>query len=135
MSKYFALIHKDVTSDYGVSFPDFPGCTSAGETYEKVLHNAIEALAGHVALMRRDGDPIPAPRDLDTLRREEGWIDWQNATVTMIPLLPAAAPSVRLNISLDSGLLEEIDRAANAAGMSRSAYLARAAKIALSSAA
>ncbi len=23
---YIALIHKDRKSDYGVSFPDFPGC-------------------------------------------------------------------------------------------------------------
>ncbi len=24
--KYIALIHKEEKSDYGVSFPDFPGC-------------------------------------------------------------------------------------------------------------
>ena len=135
MAKYFALIHKDAGTDYGVSFPEFPGCTSAGETYEKAVHNALEALAAHVELMRRDGDPIPAPRDLDDLRNTENWADWEKATVTMIPLLPANAPSVRVNISLDSGLLNEIDRAADAVGMNRSAYLARAAKIALSNAA
>jgi len=33
---YIALIHKEENSDYGVSFPDFPGCISAGETLEQV---------------------------------------------------------------------------------------------------
>lgn len=135
MAKYFALIHKDAGSDYGVSFPDFPGCISAGKTYETALHNAVEALSGHVDMMQRDGEAIPAPRDLDALKRDEDWIEWESATVTMIPLLSTAAPSQRLNISLDAALLEEIDRAAKAIGMTRSAYLARAAKIALSSAA
>lgn len=135
MTKYIALVHKDAASDYGVSFPDFPGCISAGETYEKALHNAVEALAAHVDLMRKDGDPIPAPRDLPAIREAEDWIDWTDATVTMIPLIPMDGAAVRLNISLDSALLDEIDRAAAAIGMSRSAYLARAARIALSSAA
>lgn len=135
MAKYFALIHKEAGTDFGISFPDFPGCISAGETFEKCLHNGLEALSAHVALMRREGEQVPDPRDIETLRREEDWIDWQDATVTMIPLLPAPATSERLNISMDSGLLEEIDRAADALGMTRSAYLARAAKIALSSAA
>jgi predicted RNase H-like HicB family nuclease len=30
MRQYIALIHKDASSDYGVSFPDLPGCVTAG---------------------------------------------------------------------------------------------------------
>ena len=29
MSNYIAIIHKDSKSDFGVSFPDLPGCISA----------------------------------------------------------------------------------------------------------
>ena len=29
-SIYTGLIHKDTDSDYGVSFPDLPGCITAG---------------------------------------------------------------------------------------------------------
>jgi predicted RNase H-like HicB family nuclease len=32
MAEYIALIHKDAGSDFGVSFPDFPGCVTAGST-------------------------------------------------------------------------------------------------------
>ena len=28
MRQYIALIHKDADSDFGVSFPDFPGCVT-----------------------------------------------------------------------------------------------------------
>ena len=30
MAEYVALLHRDEGSDYGVSFPDFPGCVTAG---------------------------------------------------------------------------------------------------------
>ncbi|MFY9875652.1 MAG: type II toxin-antitoxin system HicB family antitoxin, partial [Rhodomicrobium sp.] len=42
---YPALVDKDAESDFGVSFPDFPGCVSAGETLEDALIGAQEALS------------------------------------------------------------------------------------------
>jgi hypothetical protein len=33
--EYIAYLHKDRKSDYGVSFPDFPGCITAGKTLRK----------------------------------------------------------------------------------------------------
>jgi len=35
MRAYIALIHKEPDSDYGVSFPDLPGCISAGLTLDE----------------------------------------------------------------------------------------------------
>ena len=32
MSDYIGLIHKDAGSDFGVSFPDFPGVVTAGKS-------------------------------------------------------------------------------------------------------
>ena len=58
---YIAIIHKEPDSDFGVSFPDFPGCVSAGETLEEAVLGAQEALSGHVALMIADGDELPKP--------------------------------------------------------------------------
>jgi predicted RNase H-like HicB family nuclease len=69
MSKgYIALVHKDKDTSYGVSFPDVPGCISAGDTFEEAITNAAEALAGHFAMMRADGDSIPKPRSIEALR-------------------------------------------------------------------
>jgi hypothetical protein len=37
MVGYVALVHKDEGTSYGVSFPDFPGCISAGDTMGRRL--------------------------------------------------------------------------------------------------
>lgn len=47
-----------------------PGCVSAGDTFEQAIDNAAEALGGHLALLRVDGDPIPQPRSIEQLRTD-----------------------------------------------------------------
>jgi len=51
MSRFVGIIHKDKASDYGVSFPDFPGCITAAETLEEAFDMALEALQGHIDVM------------------------------------------------------------------------------------
>ena len=46
--EYIAYLHKDPKSDFGVSFPDFPGCITAGKTLDGARLMASEALALHV---------------------------------------------------------------------------------------
>jgi len=85
MKGYIALVHKDEGTSYGVSFPDVPGCISAGDTFEEAVANAAEALAGHFALLRADGDPIPAPRSFEDLKREREFLaDAADAIVTVV---------------------------------------------------
>lgn len=67
---YLALVHKDEGTSYGVSFPDVPGCISAGDTFEEAVANAAEAPAGHFVVMRVDGDLIPSPRSFEDLQRD-----------------------------------------------------------------
>jgi len=61
MRNYTAVIHKEKNSDYGVSFPDFPGCVTAGSTLEEVKNMASEALEFHIEGMTEDGELIPEP--------------------------------------------------------------------------
>ncbi len=72
---YIALVHKDEGTSYGVSFPDVPGCISAGDTFEEAIDNASQALAGHLAVMEADGDPIPHARSLEELKRDAEFVD------------------------------------------------------------
>ena len=67
MLSYIALIHKDADSDYGVSFPDLPGCITAGSSLDEARAMAAEALALHLAGLAEDGDPIPASSLLETV--------------------------------------------------------------------
>ncbi len=61
MRSYIALIHKDFDSDHGVSFPDLPGCISAGSTVDEARTMATEALALHLEGLAEDGEPLPRP--------------------------------------------------------------------------
>jgi predicted RNase H-like HicB family nuclease len=68
--EYIAYLHKDKKSDYGVSFPDFPGCITAGTSLEEARRMAAEALSLHIAGMRQDGERLPKPSTLDELRND-----------------------------------------------------------------
>jgi predicted RNase H-like HicB family nuclease len=85
MAGYIALVHKDAGTSYGVSFPDVPGCISAGDTFEEAVTNAAEALAGHFSAMRADGDALPQPRSFEALKHDPEFIeDSADAIVTMV---------------------------------------------------
>jgi len=117
--EYIAYLHKDKKSDYGVSFPDFPGCITAGSTLEQARRMAAEALSFHIASMKKDGEPIPQPSTLDDLRNDPA----MKGAVAF--LVEAAEPekTVRFNITARQSQLSEIDSRARAAWLTRSAYM------------
>lgn len=125
MTNYIALIHKDADSEFGVSFPDLPGCISVGASLEEARANAEEALALHVEGMAEDGEPIPAPSSLDAVMADPIHRD---GAVIVVPLKVAAPKAVRVNITLPETTLRDIDAYAEAHGYTRSGLLARAAR-------
>ncbi|MDE0101982.1 MAG: type II toxin-antitoxin system HicB family antitoxin [Bryobacterales bacterium] len=126
--RYVSFIHLD-EAGYGVSFPDFPGCVSVGDTVDEAVKRGAEALAFHVEGLRYDGEPIPPPRSIDEIKGDPDLDDWRRgANFVLIPLLLDRGSSRRVNISLDRGLLEAIDDEAKERRMTRSAFLATAAR-------
>ena len=67
MGTYFAMVRKDPESDYGVDFPDFPGCVTAGGSLDEARAMANEALALHIEGMMEDGDLVPMPSSLNEI--------------------------------------------------------------------
>lgn len=127
MAEYIALIHKDADSDFGVSFPDFPGCITAGSTLDEARAMAEEALAFHVEGMLEDGEAIPEPSSLTDIMA-----DPQNRDgVAVLVALKAEPKTVRVNITLPDDTLREIDRYASEHGFTRSGLLAAAARKAI----
>lgn len=125
MRYYIALVHKDRDSDFGVSFPDLPGCVTAGATLDEAANMAVEALAGHIECMAEDGLAVPEPSNIEAIMAEPENRDG-------IPVLvPAPAPkgrAVRLSITLPEDVLRQIDTFAEREGYTRSGLLAHAAK-------
>lgn len=125
MSNYIGLIHKQAESGYGVSFPDFPGVVTAGETLDEARAMAEEALAFHVDGMIEDGDAIPEPSSLELIMAEP---ENRDGVAILVTLRSQSPKSVRINITLPEDVLQTIDSFAEANGMSRSGFLARAAR-------
>jgi predicted RNase H-like HicB family nuclease len=131
MSRYIALIHRGETGSWGISFPDFPGCISAADrgSFPDIVDRGAAALRFHVEGLRDAGLAIPEPRPIEALRADPEFADdFADAIVTLVPLLPPRAKPLRINISIDSNLLLEIDAKAEQLGMNRSEFLAEAAR-------
>ena len=81
MRNYIGLIHKEATSDYGVSFPDFPGVVTAGSSLDEARAMAEEALAFHIDGLINDGEAIPEPSDLeDVMADPDNRTAWQSSS-------------------------------------------------------
>lgn len=125
MRPYIALIHKDAGSDFGVSFPDLPGCITAGATLEEARAMAAEALALHLEGLAEDGEAIPEPATIEAIMAER---ENRDAVAILVDPPKATGRSIRINITLPADVLEAIDRYAEEQGLTRSGFLARAAR-------
>lgn len=125
MRQYIALIHKDADSDYGVSFPDLPGCVTAGTDLDDARAMAAEALALHLDGMADDGEAVPAPSSLETIMAER---ENRDAVAIIVQAPEGAVKAVRVNITIPEPDLREIDQYAEAHGFTRSGFLLRAAR-------
>ena len=128
MGHYIGLIHKEARSDYGVSFPDFPGVVTAGKDLDDARVMAEEALTLHVEGLLEDGEALPEPSSLEAVMTDP---ENKNGVAILVAVKSAASKSVRVNVTLPEDVLERIDKYAEAHGLSRSGFLAMAAKQAI----
>jgi predicted RNase H-like HicB family nuclease len=121
MALVLGVIHR-VNGVFGVSFPDYPGVAVGGASIEDALARSHDALLTHFEGLLEAGLDVPQPRNFVTFDNDEGLVGAHYVDV------PIPAKALRINISMDEDLLGKVDRAAKAAGETRSAFLARAAR-------
>jgi hypothetical protein len=73
---------------------------------------------------------VPPARSIDEVLADKDVTSCVDAGAVLfaVPLLANAGRTVRINISLDKALVDQIDTAAAARGLTRSAFLAQAAR-------
>jgi predicted RNase H-like HicB family nuclease len=120
MTTYIPLLRKDPGSDFGVDFPDFPGCITAGSTLEETRHMAAEALEFHIQGMLEEGLPIPPPSALDAIMA-----DPENAEAIPFPVavVDHDRTSVQVSLMIPEADLKKVDALARKQGKSRVAVL------------
>ncbi|MEI1250218.1 MULTISPECIES: type II toxin-antitoxin system HicB family antitoxin [Rhizobium] len=124
--KYFiAIVHKDKGSAFGISFPDLPSVFSAADEEEDLIANAIEALR-----LWAEDETLPMPSSYDEISSRQDIREQlaAGAFLTRIPFIEDTTRTVRANVTFDKGMLDAIDRAAKERGLTRSAFLASAAR-------
>ncbi len=121
MTTYIALLFKDVDSDYGVTFPDFPGRVTAGASQEEARRLAVEALAFHINGMVAGGETIPTPSTLDEIMADP---DHQDGFGFLVDVPDPPGRALRINVTLPEDLIAAIDRTTT----NRSRFLAEAAR-------
>jgi predicted RNase H-like HicB family nuclease len=121
--KYYPAIIDRSSNEFGMSFPDFPGCIASGATISDACVSAEFALAFHIDAMVKDKELIPEPSDIWMLQDTAGGADLAYVMVRV----HIAATISRVLVSMDDNLLRAID----AITLDRSAFLADAARAAL----
>ena len=123
--RYPVVIHKDKSSDYGVTVPDLPGCISTGDTMEDALVNVVEAIECHLEGLLFDGEITPEVQSMEVHQKNRNFRGGTWALVT-VDLSRLASKAKRINITLPERVLALVDEQAKREGESRSGLLARA---------
>lgn len=125
MRYYTAIVHHDEGSAYGLTFPDLPGAFAAADTWEDIPKAAAEALD-----LWFEDQPDVAPASFDAIRKRADVAEElaTGAVLMPVPYIPADTATERVNITLERGLLRAIDETAKARKMTRSSFLASAAR-------
>ncbi len=92
MTACIALLRKDPATDFGVDFPVFPGCVTAGKTLEEAGAMAAEALDLRIAGIVQDQEPVPEPSSLDTIVNDP---ENRDAVAFLVEVATRPAKSVR----------------------------------------
>lgn len=125
---YPVYIHPgDDKRAHGVTFPDFPGCFSAADSWEELPARIQEAVELY---FEGETMEVPPPTPLEELVQRpefEGGV-WMMVNIDLSRVRPKAVP---INISLPETLVRRIDEYAKAHHMSRSRFLAKVAEEAM----
>jgi predicted RNase H-like HicB family nuclease len=121
---FVALTRSAPAGGYTAQFPDLPGLTVEGADIAALVVAAREAVQKELQRLTDEGLDWPKPAGLEAIAAEPG----------VVPFLVDVAVDdtpVRVNISIGERLLKRIDQAAETRGMSRSGFIASAARTAL----
>src|SRR5580692_10979723 len=121
---FVALATPDPAGGYRATFPDVPECVVKAADIAELLLASRQALSEHLRRTADAGDAWPKPTPIESIPLSPG----------AIPLLVDVSVEdtpVRVNISLGERLVQRLDAAAEARGMTRSGFIAQAVRVSL----
>ncbi|MDB5553221.1 MAG: hypothetical protein JWL86_3205 [Rhizobium sp.] len=123
MRVYYAVVEQDEDGIFTVAFPDLPSVFSAADEEQDIMTNAIEALR-----LWAEGEMLPEPSSISAIRARLDVLVALDAGgfLVRVPLIEDDARIVRVTFEAD--MLDAIDTEAKRRGLTRTAFLASAAR-------
>jgi predicted RNase H-like HicB family nuclease len=127
---HYLAIAEQLPENWSLSFPAFPGAVTTGQDFAELIANARDALASVVSAMQEDGDAVPPSFEACPDVPAFDLADYLEPRIVLVPV-EVGGRSVRINVTMDEGLVARLDNLADRAHASRSALLARGARMVL----
>jgi predicted RNase H-like HicB family nuclease len=121
---YVARVSSAQPTGYQATFPDLPDCAAEGANLAELLVHARQRLVSCLEAIEGDGEVWPPATPIEAFTAQPG--------VMTIPIDVAVDdPPIRVNISLGERLVQRLDAAAEARGMTRSGFIAQSVRASL----
>jgi predicted RNase H-like HicB family nuclease len=121
---FVALIRGDQTAGFKATLPDLPQCMASGRDVAEVVADARRALLDALQALTDAGETWPQATPIER-------IDVESGVVAMLIEVAVDDPPIRVNVSLGERLVQRLDAAAEARGMTRSGFIAQAVRMSL----
>ena len=121
---FVALAASDPAGGYRATFPDAPDCVVTAPDIAELLLSARHALAAHLRRIADAGEAWPKPTPIED-------IPLPPKVIPLLVDMSVEDPPVRVNVSLGERLVQRLDAAAEARGMTRSGFIAQAVRVSL----
>ena len=121
---FVALATPDAAGGYRASFPDVPDCDVQAGAIAELLLAAREAITACLHRLADAGEAWPTPTPVEQIQLDPG-------TIPLLVDVSVEDRPIRVNISLGERLVQRLDAAAEARGMTRSGFIAQAVRVSL----
>lgn len=121
---FVALVSRAPSDGYRADIVDLPGCAAEGRDISELLVNARGGVLNALQALADAGDDWPKATPFEDVTAPAG-------AIAMLIDVPFDDPPLRVNISLGERLLQRLDSAAQARGMTRSGFIAQSVRVSL----
>ena len=121
---FVALATGEPTGGYLASFPDASECEVRAGNITELLLAARQAITGHLHRLAEAGEAWPTPTPVEEMALPKG-------TIPLLVDVSVEDRPIRVNVSLGERLVQRLDAAAEARGMTRSGFIAQAVRVSL----
>jgi predicted RNase H-like HicB family nuclease len=121
---FVALVTGEQASGYTATFPDLPACSARGRDVAELVVEARRAALDWLQALSDAGEAWPKATPVEQVAVEPG-------VIAVLVDVAVDDPPIRVNISLGERLVQRLDAAAEARGMTRSGFIAQSVRMSL----